>query len=304
MPTQRPTDCRLETVGWLDTRAKRRIGRRSFLRFLFQAASLGSALGIAGGVWATEDDARPSFSREAYEQALQAIPLRELPDAVRAKISSVVQQPTIYRRLPVEAIECDPELYTFLVRYPEVVVNIWQLMGVTRVQIRRVAPYVFDADDGAGTQSRVELLYASREKHLLYANGFYEGPLLKRRVTGRCVLLLQSSYSTTAEERPLISSRLDLFVSLDNVGAELVAKTLHPLVGKTADHNFQESMRFVAQMSQQAELNAEGMQRLAMRLDRVEESVRRQFATVAEGVGQRAVLRVASADASTPRAMK
>lgn len=249
---------------------------------------------MVAGVVAADDSTRPSFSREAYEQARKALPLDELREPARSKVVAVVQEPTIYRRLPVEVIDCDPELYLFLVRYPEVVVSMWQLMGITRVKVQRQAPYVFDADDGAGTRSTVELLYGSREKHLWYANGFYEGPLFKRRVHGRCVLLLQTGYSESTENRMLISSRLDIFVSLDNVGAEFVAKTLHPLVGKTADHNFSETLQFLAQVSQQAEVNRPGMQRLALRLAGITPQLRQQFANVAAGVSDRVALRVAS----------
>ncbi|GIW91360.1 MAG: hypothetical protein KatS3mg109_1792 [Pirellulaceae bacterium] len=258
---------------------------------------------VAASVWArwavypahAEDVAHASSSREAYAEALSVLPVEELTEAARAKILAVVQQPTIYRRLPVEVIDCDPDLYLFLVRYPEVVVNMWQLMGVTRVRIRRTAPYVFEANDGAGTQSTVELVYGNRDKHLWHATGYYEGPLFKRRVNGACVLLLQSGYSQSPSGRLLISTRLDMFVALENVGAEFVARTLHPLVGKTADHNFSETVRFVAQVSQQAEINRSGMQRLADRLDNVDSAVRRQFAALVAGVSERAALRVAAA---------
>jgi hypothetical protein len=245
-----------------------------------------------------EDAAQPSFSRQAYQEAIAVLPMDELTEAARAKIKAVVEQPTIYRRMPVEVIDCDPELYLFLVRYPEIVVNMWQLMGVTRVRVRRTAPYVFEANDGAGTQSTVELVYGNRDKHLWHATGYYEGPLFRRRVNGTCVLLLQSGYSQSAGGRMLISTRLDMFVALENVGAEFVAKTLHPLVGKTADHNFTETVRFVAQVSQQAEINRSGMQRLAERLDNVDANVKRQFAAVVAGVSERTALRVA--DASQP----
>ncbi len=270
--------------------------RRAFLRW-FAMALAGVPIGTSKLL--PQDSARSLSLRESYAEARAGLPLAELNDAARVKILNVVEHPTIYRRLPLEVIDCDPELYLFLVRYPEVVVNMWQLMGVTRVTVKRTAPYVFDANDGAGTQSTVELVYGSRQKHLWYATGYYEGPLFKRRVNGKCVVLLQSEYRQSSAGRQLISTRLDMFVALDNVGAEVVAKTLHPLVGRTADHNFSETARFLEQVSQQAEINRHGMQRLAERLTNVDPLVQRQFVHVMASVSEIAALRVAAAENET-----
>ena len=143
----------------------------------------------------------------------------------------------------------------------------------------------------AGTVSQVELVYGTREQHLFMAEGYYDGPLLPRRVTGRCVLLLTSAFSQDTQQRPFVSNRLDVFVQLDNVGAEIVAKTLHPLMGRTIDRNFAESARFVGQVSHVAETNGPGVQRLVSRLDNVEPSVRTQFAQITSTMNQRAALR-------------
>jgi hypothetical protein len=115
--------------------------------------------------------------------------------------------------------------------------------------------------------------------------------VLKRQITGRCVLILQSGYGLDAARRALVGSRLDVFLQLDNVGADLVARTLAPWVGKVTDINFAESCKFAAKISQTAETNGPGMQRLADKLKSVEPDVRQNFANVAIGVQQRAAQR-------------
>ena len=133
---------------------------------------------------------RASTSRASREEAIRELPFASLDEPVRTKIRNIVNNPTIYRRMPIEVVPCDPELYVFLVRYPEIVVNMWQLMGVTKVNISRTGPYAYDTLDGAGTVSKVQLVYGTDEKHLFLAEGHYEGPLLPRRVTGRCAAIV------------------------------------------------------------------------------------------------------------------
>ena len=100
----------------------------------------------------------------------------------------------MFRRMPINRVECDPELYRFLIRHPEVVVNIWQLMGITQVDIERKGPFTLTASDGVGTVTETELVYGTHDIHLIYCQGSYEGPLFPRRLTGRCVLLLKSDF--------------------------------------------------------------------------------------------------------------
>lgn len=217
-------------------------------------------------------------SRRARERSVGTIPFQQLTPAAQNKIRPVVQRPTLFRRMPVEKITCHPDIFLCLVRYPELVVNMWELMGATKLKVKRIGQYVLDSNDGAGTETQVELVYGTSKLHLMYADGIYSGPLFRRQLEGRSVLLLHSDYARNSRGEDIVTCTLDVFITLQNVGADLVARTLHPLVGKTADHNFAESARFVSQVSEQAEKNPAGMQRLTRRLNSVQPDVREFFA--------------------------
>lgn len=261
----------------------RELGRREFLTLGATWAALQGLPGRHARAFADSSLTEASTSRTSREEAIGAIPFAKLNPEARQKIDSVVARPTLYRRMPVKVIESDPELYLFLIRYPEIIVNMWQLMGVTQVTLTRKGPYLLEAEDGAGTVSNVELVYGNRNLHVLYAEGRYEGPLLRRRLDGRCVLLLSSGYASQAS-RTYVTNRLDVFLKVDNVGADLIAKTLHPLVGKTADSNFLESAGFVGQVSDVAKRNGPGFRQLAERLTNVQEPVRERFLSLTESV--------------------
>jgi hypothetical protein len=227
------------------------------------------------------------IERNTYDHAIQAIPFDRLTDEAQGKLWKIVSQPSIYRRLPVTRLHSDPDMYLFLVRHPEVIVNMWDLMGVTKVSVRRTGDYTFNANDGAGTTGVAELIYGDKETHVLLGEGSYEGPILKRKIHGRCLIVLKSGYSPDAEAKTQVTHRLDMFVQIDNIGADLLAKTLYPLVGKSADHNFVETSRFVGQISQAAETRPTGMQQLAGRLTKTDPNVRNEFATLSAAIFSR-----------------
>lgn len=263
--------------------------RRGFLQ-----ASGALALAAIGGPLHAADPNAADSSQQAQSEAARAMPLSKMNDESQRKVLSVLERPSIYRRLPAKSVDCDPELFVFLARNPEVIVNIWELMGVSNMTATRTGAYSWKGNDGQGTESNVELVYGTDELHLYYGEGFYEGPLLKRKVAGRAVMLLRSGYGLGADSRAQVNNRLDVFIAIDNVGAELLAKTLQPMVGSTADTNFTEAAKFLGKLSQTAETNPDGMPRLAQKLNRCDETVKRQFTAVSTTVSRRVAERTAS----------
>ena len=232
-------------------------------------------------------------SREAREEAVRVIPWDKLNDETQRKLRSVVETPSIYRRMPKKTIDSDAALYLFLLRNPEVVVNMWQVMGISNMTAQRTGPFTWKGNDGAGTQCDVELAYGTSDLHIIYGEGFYEGQLFKRRMSGRCVLLIRSGYAQDGRSR--VASLLDVFLTVDNAGLDLIAKTLSPLVGGTADSNFAETAKFLGRVSLTAEQNGPKLEQLSAKLTKVEPQVREEFLQLTREIYQRKALGQAAA---------
>jgi hypothetical protein len=208
---------------------------------------------------------------------IASLPLQRLTPDAQQRILSVATSPTLYRRLPAQAIACDREMFLFLARNPEVLVGIWDLMGITKVQATRTGPYQFDAVDGSGTTCHIDLVYGDPSMHIYVADGSYDGKLVAAPIRGRGVFVLRSSYAEGAQGQTTVTGTIDCFVQIENLGADLIARTLSGLIGRSADHNFIETARFMAQVSQASELNAPAMIDVATRMPQVNESTRREF---------------------------
>ena len=119
-------------------------------------------------------------------------------------------------------------------------------------------------------------------------------PLLAWPVKGRCLMVLRSGYVRETDGRYYITTRLDTFLRVEHLGAELLTKTLHPVMGKTADMNFVQSVAFLGSLSRTAEVNARGVQRLAFRLARVQPELRQQLAELAADIAKKSTASSAS----------
>lgn len=251
-------------------------------------------LGLRDGPRSAFGDELPkaSSSAAAKQSAINALPLHLLNEEARQKVMSVINHTSVYRRLPASQYFCDPDMHNFLIRYPEVIVGIWKLMGITRVDTRRIADYQLEATDGMGTNSSIELLYGTRDLHIYYGQGYYEGPLFHNKLRGSCLLVLRSEFGTDRTGEPVVVDYLDVFLRVDNIGVKILARTLHSLVGKTADMNFAESTKFIGKVSETAQINGRGVERLGEQIEDLRPEVREAFQKLALTVNDRAAERL------------
>lgn len=258
---------------------------RARVALAWLAAALIAAPSVCHG--ATKPALAGTNSRMAREDAVRAIPITKLDQSLSAKVQRVVASPSIFRRLPVQVIDCDPKMYHFLLNNPEVIVNIWQVMGISKVQMVRTGATSFEASDGSGAAGTVHVAYSDHDTQVVYCEGVYNGPMFPKPIRAQCVLLIKAGYVQETNGRYFVTTRCDSFIHLDNVGFELLARTFQPMVNKSADVNFVETANFVAMVSRTSERKPTGMSKLGNRLQNVTPEVRAAFITTAQQVAQR-----------------
>lgn len=243
-------------------------------------------------------------TREARDDAARQIPLTKLSREDRNRVAAVLNDTSIFRRMPTQIIACDPQMFQFLIVHPDLVVGLWRVLGISEVSLDRTGPSTFHTDDKQGTRGALELLHSSPDALLAIADGNYDGALFTRRVMGKCVLSLRSSYHYDAERTPMVNCRLDAFIQIENIGAELLAKSFQPLVGHFADHNFRETAYFVSMLNRAAEVNPGKVEQLAARVNDVSPVTRQQFVTITHQLAARVAVRDESADVEPPQLAK
>jgi hypothetical protein len=229
-------------------------------------------------------------SRQARDDAARAIPLAQLSADDRAKVNAVLEDVTLFRRLPTQTIECDMHLYRFLIEHPEVVISMWRVMGITDIHLSRLDDSSFEADDRAGTRGKLRYLLRSPELHLIYGEGKYEGALLPKAVRGQGVFMLRSTPYTDRDGRLMMQCRLDSFVRMELVTVEVLARTFQPLVGHVADHNYRETALFLNRIHRAAQVNPEGLTQLVAQLEGVDRDTVKGFSKITDTIATQAAL--------------
>ena len=258
------------------------------LRLLLAIACLGTA-------WQSPTEAneekssaalQSTTSRAAKQEATQAIPLERMAPKQRRAVQQVLDDCSLYRRLPTGVVACQPDMFTFLMQHPEVLVDIWRELGISQVDLRRMNEHNFHLTDNAGTTAGLTIVEqqcepGAQNRIVMYADGAYDGKPFKRPVRAQCVLLLRSGSFQETNDATYVAARLDTFIRIDRTSIKLFAKALHPLVGKTADANFLDTLTFVSNLSRAAEQNPGSVERMVRRLPRTSSQLQHEMLSIA-----------------------
>ena len=233
----------------------------------------------------------------------QAIPWDSFDDRSTKLIRDVMDGKTFFRQMPRQLGHCDAEMYDFMLCHPDVVVELWQLLGVTQISLKETAPNKYLLKEGTATTSQIEVLFKSKNLCVVYASGEYEAPMLPRKIKGDVILLLKSRFGRDKENRPVVQCDLDTYVRIHNSGAEMLAKMLIPVVGKIADSNFEQTTGFVMNISEAAQEDYEPLVGLSQRMQNVRPEVAEEFAFVSEAVFDREVDRYVALASDTQQSV-
>lgn len=248
------------------------------------------AVADAAGGPATRSDSGSS-SREARRRALEAVPLDRIAEPQRKAIEPCLRAATLYRRLPVETVTCDADLLDFALAKPEAIVDIWRVLGISRLTLDPVGPRQWRLSDGYGTVGVLRLVHQERQGRggllVFHGRGAYTGPLSPKNLTGSCVLLVRHGPAMPAvdgRQRQIV--QIDTFLDMDGVGLEIVTRTLQPLIVRSAASNLHEICLFMSTLSDSARTNPEGVAQLAGRLQQTDAADRQALATIARRAAQ------------------
>jgi hypothetical protein len=232
-----------------------------------------------------------SSSRESRRRALEALPLDRIPEPQRKAIEPCLRSATLYRRLPVETVACDADLLDFALTKPEAIVDMWRVLGISRLSLDPVGPRQWRLSDGYGTVGVLRLVHQERQARsgllVFHGRGAYTGPLSPRNLTGSCVLLIRHGPAMpTVDGRERQTVQIDTFLDMDGVGLEIVTRTLQPIIVRSAASNLHEICLFMTTLSESARNNPEGVAQLAGRLQQTDVADRQTLATIARRSAQ------------------
>lgn len=184
-------------------------------------------------------------SRRSRREAVEAMRLDRLPWQNRQLVQEIVDEVSIFRRLPSFRCEVAPDVHDYFVHHPEVAVSIWRAMGISQLKMWQTGDWSYEMDTRDGTTGSINVLYRARESCLILCRGMFKSPYLQNTIAARAVMHLRTSFSEGEDGRRYATHHADMFVAFPSQKVETVARLISPLSNVIIDRNFQEISLFL-----------------------------------------------------------
>jgi hypothetical protein len=211
--------------------------------------------------------AKGDSSRATLRAAEAELPLDALraEDADRAR--EILENRSMFRRLPKIGADADPAVFHYFLTRPEAAVAIWQLLKISKFELKPTGRAKWAGKAQDGSKGSIHMVFATKRQQLLICEGEYKSPLLLRPIRAKALMHLRTEIKQNPDGSPRLIHDLDLFVEFPSQAVDTVAKVIAPVSYMVADRNFRELSLFVKFMSVSMTRQPGWVERIIQRMD-------------------------------------
>lgn len=214
------------------------------------------------------------------KQAIADLGLERLPADAQRKSQTLLKNVGMYRRLPTISFECDPAVYEYFLKNPDVAVATWRAMDISQFQLQSTGPDRYHADAGDGSVGELELLLHTPSDTMIHCDGAFKSPLLPKPILARSLMRVQTSFAKDQDGRIIGTHSGDVFVEFPSQAVETAARVIAPVSHSIADRNFKQMTLYVHLMSQAMVKNPGWIEQTGNKLDGISELRKKEFLEV------------------------
>lgn len=222
-----------------------------------------------------------SSNKKAREISRNVLPLDRMKPADRKEVEKLLKNTSFFRESETLKIEVDPRAYLYFVWNPEMTVEIWKAMGISKFRMKPTSKRNYRAETGDGSSGTLRTLYRGQYHNVVLGEGVYKNPLLPKAIRARALIHLQTQFTRNKEGKTFATHRVFMHVVFPSSAVETVSKILEPLSKAIADQNFRDISLFVYLMSQSMEKQPGWIEHLAKSIEDVPQKKKEQFLKIA-----------------------
>ena len=133
------------------------------------------------------------------------------------------------------------------------------------------------------------MLLQSPTECLAICDGVYKNPLLLKPIHARGLMHLQTTYHVDQKQKPMVTHKLNVWVSFPSTTVRTAARVLSPLTNLIMDRNFEEVSVFLQMMTMAMERQPSWVEGMARRMPDVTQKQRMGLVDLTYNVNARSV---------------
>jgi hypothetical protein len=223
-----------------------------------------------------------SSSRRIRDEAIDDLPLDNLRPANRELAYEIVDDISIFRRLPTVRCEMTPAVYSYFRSNPDMAVGIWHTMGISEMVLEQKSTYAYEMATGDGTHGTINIIHRSANNLLMLCSGDFLNPVTNRTINARALFHLVTRFQRDDTGRTWLTHHADMFVMFPSTTIEAIARMISPVSNRICDQNFEEITLFVRLMDVATVRRPEWIRTLADEVEGVSDESRIALADLAQ----------------------
>lgn len=154
------------------------------------------------------------------------VPLESIDPAVRDKVASVMDKPTLASRSQPETFNTEHAMYRFLLEHPDQGVKLWRQLGakVSNIDERPGKTYLWH--DGQGSEVTWQIVYRAPGVHVWYAEGKVKPALLLPLQPFRAVAVLAYTEGVDTNNLPAVRHQVHFSLKCEGRAIALAARVM------------------------------------------------------------------------------
>lgn len=190
---------------------------------------LGAVLGLCLGATRAGGEERAHFAPRPTASATPRLPLDLVPASLRAKLSHVLERPSLIAAAAPETFNSPPELYRWLLERPDITARLWRLLGANVHDVKDTDGR-FRWTDEHGSEVYWSIALKAPGLHVWFAEGKVKPALLVPMTSFKAIVYLKYTLGKDFLERPAIQHQVHFVLRCDSRAIALALR----LLGKSA----------------------------------------------------------------------
>lgn len=208
------------------------------------------------------DSATLSSEEKAdVEKTLRRIPLHALGGPHRERVQEILTEPLLYRRGPVEAYPCKPELLDWLVRHPLVVAEFWRQMGLLITELKPLEDG-YECFEGNVLHVRFHEVYSGPNLRIVYCTGEAGRPPLPGKLRAEIVYVYRYHFARQPDGHYYVIQQMESFSTAKGAALKALMKLTRSVTNKLVDQSMQDMTIYFSLMCRIMQMRPEWSKQL------------------------------------------
>lgn len=177
----------------------------------------------------------PSSQGRATPAAMPRVPLEAITPAIRDKVKSVLDHPSLTSRAQPDAFNAEMPVYSWLLDHPDLTVKLWKLVGANVQDIQQRGDGVYVWRDEHGSDVSWHSVVKADGLHAWYAEGKVKVSALLPLTSFRALAVLAFREGQDADGKPAIQHQVHFLLRCDSKAVSLAAKLLGASMPRMAE---------------------------------------------------------------------